>query len=182
MIHNRRILTAIILVMIVGLCVADHAEAELKIGFVRTGYIMSKHEPYKQAIKEFEELERTENENFKKMTDEFEKKVAAAQKQAAFMSQEKIAEKSKELERENALLEEYSAKLFDRENGILAKKYRELLHPIFNHVNKIIKEVRIEEGYAFVFEAESDTLIDADEQYDLSDIVLATLAKKPQKE
>jgi len=168
--------------MIFLLCAAVTVGAEQKIGFVRTGYIMSKHEPYKAAMKKFEELEREENNKFKNMTDEFQKKVDAAQKQAAFMSQDTIVEKSKELERENALLEEYSAKLFDRENGILANKYKELLHPIFDHVNKMISKVRVDEGYAFIFEAESETLIDADEQFDLSDKVLAVLEKEPYKE
>ena len=168
--------------MIFLLCTAVTVSAEQMIGFVRTGYIMSKHEPYKAAMKKFEELERDENDKFKNMTDEFQKKVDAAQKQAAFMSQEKIAEVSKELERENGLLEEYSTKLFDRDNGILANKYKEMLHPVFDHVNKMISKVRVDEGYAFVFEAESETLIDADVQFDLSDKVLAALEKEPFKE
>ncbi len=174
--------TMITSAMIFLLCTAVTVGAEQKIGFVRTGYIMGKHEPYKAAMKKFEEIERDENDKFRKMTADFQQKVDAAQKQAAFMSQDTIAEKSKELERENALLEEYSAKLFDRENGILANKYKELLHPVFDHVNKMIHKVRVDEGYAFVFEAEAETLIDADEQFDLSDKVLAALEKEPYKE
>ncbi|MBN1291197.1 MAG: OmpH family outer membrane protein [Candidatus Latescibacteria bacterium] len=179
MINIRKILTVCIVVITLQLFYVYTAHSETKIGYVRSGYILRNYEPYKQAMKEFQALEDSENEKFKKMTDDFQEKVAAAQKQAAFMSQEKIAEKSQELERENALLEQYSAKVFDRDSGILSKKYNDLIKPVFDHVNSIIKKTRIEEGYDFIFESESDSLIDADEKYDLSDKVLAMLEKEP---
>ena len=84
-------------------------------------------------------------------------------------------EKSRELERENAALEEYSRELYDTDKGKLSRKYAELLEPIMKQVQSVIKVVRIKEDYTFVFEGESEQLIDADEQFDLSEKVITVL-------
>ena len=153
------------------------AQEQLKIAFVRTGYIMSNYEPYRQAMKTFREFEKTENDKFKKMNDDFQQKVADSQKQAAFMTEDKIAQRRTELERENANLQNYYDKLNNRDDGILVTRYNELMKPVFDIINGVIKKIRTDEGYAFVFEGESELLVDADPKYDLSDKVIDVLVK-----
>jgi len=109
----------------------------------------------------------------------FQQKVADSQKQAAFMDEEKIKERSAELERENAEIEQQYTKLHDRQEGVLAMKYSDLLKPVFDQVNNVIFKVRKDEGYDFIFEAESDALLDADDKYDVSDKIVQLLKQMP---
>ena len=151
------------------------AGAEQKIGYIRSSYILSRYEPYREAIKIFQAFEAAENDSLRKKSEAFQLKVETAQKQAALMTEEQRLEKSRELERENAALEEYSRELYDTDKGKLSRKYAELLEPIMKHVQSVIKVVRVKEGYTFVFEGESEQLIDADEQFDLSEKVITVL-------
>jgi len=185
---NRRIVTLMVFCMALSFFEnpAVTAQNQLKMAYVRSGYILSNFEPYRKAVKAYEEFERVEVEKLQKRAADFQKKVADSQKQAAFMTEEKVRDLSRQLEQENAELEKYSEQLYNRENGILAKKYQELIKPIFDRVNKTIFQIRTEGGYAFIFEAESDALIDADEKYDISDKVIEQLNKsiseKPKQE
>ncbi len=164
---------------VVLLAVAASAGAELKLAFVRSGYILANYAPYQVALKKFQELEKTETEKLQKRASDFQQKVADSQKQAAFMTEDKIKERSSELERENAELEQQYNQLHDRQEGVLATKYAEFLKPVFDQVNMVISQVRKDEGYDFIFEAESNALIDADDKYDISDKIVQQLKQLP---
>ena len=167
------------LVILLLLACAPSAEAQLKLAFVRSGYILRNFTPYQEAMKKYQEFEKTEVDKLQKRASDFQQKVADSQKQAAFMTEDKIKERSMELEKENAEIEQQYAKLHDRQEGILANKYSELLKPIFDQVNNVIFKVRKDEGYDFIFEAESDALIDADDKYDISDKIIQQLKQLP---
>lgn len=164
---------------LVLLAAAASAGAELKLAFVRSGYILKNYEPYQDALKKYQEFEKTEIEKLQKRASDFQQKVADSQKQAAFMTEDKIKERSSELERENAELEQQYNQLHDRQEGVLATKYAEFLKPVFDQVNKVIFQVRKDEGYDFIFEAESNALLDADDKYDISDKIVQQLKQLP---
>ncbi|MCE5250415.1 OmpH family outer membrane protein [bacterium] len=175
----RRILPCIITALALAVIVSGsvYAQEQLKIAFVRTGYIMSNYEPYRVAMKTFRDFETAETEKLQKKGELFQQKVADSQKQAAFMDEQKIAQRRDELERENATLQDEYDKLHNRDTGILVTRYNELVKPVFDTVDNVIKKIRTDEGIAFIFEAESEVLIDADPKYDISDKVIAALAK-----
>ena len=178
---NRPVIPVVrlLLVSMLFLIVAVSADAELKLAFVRSGYILKNYPPYQEAINKYQEFEKTEIDRLQKRAADFQQKVADSQKQAAFMDEEKIKARSAELERENAELERQYTKLHDRQEGILAMKYSELLKPIFDQVNNVIFKVRKDEGYDFIFEAESDAILDADDKYDISDNIIQLLKQAP---
>ncbi|MFC1606616.1 OmpH family outer membrane protein [Candidatus Latescibacterota bacterium] len=175
MLQSRIILIMVIIAISAMIIAPVDVSAELKLAFVRTSYVLSKHQPYLDAVKEYEGFEKSEVEKLQKMGAAFQQKVADSQKQAAFMTEDKIRELSMQLEQENRQLEQQSEQLYNRDGGVLAKKYGELLKPVFDKVNSVIFQFRKDEGYAFIFEAESEALLDADEQYDISDKVIEKL-------
>lgn len=169
----------LLLVSLLLFMVSASAYAELKLAFVRSGYILSNYPPYQDAINKYKEFEKAEIDKLQKKAAVFQQKVADSQKQAAFMNEEKIKERSAELERENAEIEQQYTKLHDRQEGVLAIKYSDLLKPVFDQVNNVIFKVRKDEGYDFIFEAESDALLDADDKYDISDKIVQLLKQAP---
>jgi len=169
----------LLLVSVLFLTIAAAADAQLKLAFVRSGYILKNFTPYQEAISKYQEFEKTEIDRLQKRAADFQQRVADSQKQAAFMDEAKIKERSAELERENAELERQYQKLHDRQEGILATKYNDLLKPVFDQVNSVIFKVRKDEGYDFIFEAESDAVIDADDKHDISDKIIQMLKQMP---
>ena len=170
---GSRIVTALILTA----CILSSIPvlAEVKLAYVRSSHILRNYAPYSEALKKYNEFEQGEIEKFQKKTATFQQKVTDSQKQAAFMTEVKINERRVELEQENAALEQEYEGLHNRQDGALAKKYAEFLKPIFDNVNKVIFEIRKEEGYSFIFEAESEAILDADTELDISEKVVERL-------
>ena len=88
------------LMILLLLACAPSAEAQLKLAFVRSGYILRNFTPYQEAMKKYQEFEKTEVDKLQKRASDFQQKVADSQKQAAFMTEDKIKERSMELEKE----------------------------------------------------------------------------------
>ena len=151
--------------------------AEVKLAYVRSSHILRNYAPYSEALKKYNEFEKGEVEKFQKKTAAFQQKVADSQKQAAFMTEDKINDRRVELEQENAALEQEYEGLHNRQDGVLAKKYAEFLKPVFDNVNQVIFDIRKEEGYSFIFEAESEAILDADTELDISEKVVERLSQ-----
>ncbi len=155
--------------------------AQQKFAIVRPDYVLSQYEPYQNAIKQYETFEKSEGDKLQKMADALQKKYEEAQKQAPLMKEEQIQQKSQELERERAQIQKAQEDLLDRQSGRLVKKQEELIQPIFDRFNRVLDRIGQQEGYDFVFNAdsESQTILYADKKHDISDKVLETLKKEP---
>lgn len=79
-----------------------------------------------------------------------------------------------QLEQEKKKLEEEQAKIQQFEQGMqqeLAKKRQELLQPVYDRVNKAITEVAKENAYTYVIDLTAGSLLYADENNDLQNLV-----------
>ena len=129
-----------------------------------------------KAQKELQDFEKVEVDALKKQSDEFQKEVANAEKQALLMSEEVIEKKRQELNTRRENLDKYYDDLYKNRGGKLAKKQEELLQPIINRINEVITRVGKEESYDYIFDAEGPVLY-ANEKYDISDYILEELQK-----
>ncbi len=60
-----------------------------------------------------------------------------------------------------------------------ARRQEELMSPIMEKINTIIQQLRIEGGYAFIFDASAGALLAADESLDLTAEVVRRLNAQP---
>ncbi|GMR13065.1 MAG: hypothetical protein BMS9Abin29_1264 [Gemmatimonadota bacterium] len=60
-----------------------------------------------------------------------------------------------------------------------AKRQEELMSPIMEKINTIIQQLRVEGGYAFIFDASAGSLLAADESFDLTAEVVRRLNGQP---
>lgn len=151
------------------------ASAELKIGYVRPEYLFANYEPYKEALKKLQDFEKEEMTELQQQGEEFQKKVEEASKQAVLMSDEMKLQTQQELATQKEALDKAYDDLY-RDGGILAKKQQEYIDPIIKEINDVLMRVGENNEYDYILDAEQGILF-ADEQYDISEMVLEELNK-----
>lgn len=158
--------------------------AQQKYAYIRPQYVLEKYDPYVKAMDKVSAFEKAETDKLKQRMDEFQKKVEAAQKQAQLMNEDQIAQKRKELETEQTKIQKSQEDLLDRENGSLVRKHRDLIQPIINQFNVILKQVGEREGYDFILNANPDDqiMLYGNPKFDISDVVLEELNKVAEAE
>ena len=153
--------------------------AQLKFAYIRPDYILSKYEPFQDAMKQLDAYEKSETAKLQQRADAFQKKVEAAQKGFALMKEDQQKITSDNLEKERTDLEKSSEDLYNRDTGLMAKKHAELAQPIFDRLNRVLDRVGKEEKYDFIFDAGKGSLLFADQKFDISDHIFDELKKEP---
>jgi outer membrane protein len=153
--------------------------AQLKFAYIRPDYILSKYEPFQEAMKQFDTYEKSETSKLQVRADAFQKKVVEAQKGFALMKEDQQKTISENLEKERTDLEKSSEELYNRDTGVLAKKHADLAQPIFDRLNRVLDRVGKEEKYDFIFDAGKGSLLFADQKFDISDHIFDELKKEP---
>ena len=152
---------------------------QFKFAYIRPDYILSKYEPFQDAIKQLESYEKSETAKLQQRADAFQRKVETAQKGFALMKEDQQKKTSDDLEKERSDLEKSSEDLYNRDTGLLAKKHAELTQPIFDRLNKVLDSVGKDEKYDFIFDAGKGSLLFADQKFDISDHIYDELRKEP---
>ena len=155
--------------------------AQLKVAYVRPDFILGQYTPYREALKQVDDYEKAETDKLKQMADSFQKKVEAAQKQAALMTDDQRAAKQDELEKDRTNIQNRQEEVLNRQDGLIVKKHAELVQPIFNQFNAVLERIGKEDKYDFIFNAEADTqvILYADKKFDISEQIASELNKAP---
>jgi outer membrane protein len=90
------------------------------------------------------------------------------------LSGEKKAEKKLELDRKMAEYEQFMQETFG-DDGLAARRNKELTQPIVEKINKILEELGKDQGYTIIFDVANANIVYADKALDLTDVVLAKL-------
>ena len=152
------------------------AFGELKIGYIRPKYVFDNYEPYKEAQNKIQEFQKAELDKIQKESDNLQMKIEDARKTALLMSEEMKAQKQQELARQNDALERAYDEL-TRQGGLLDIKNEELLEPIINDINEVLKRIGESESYDYILDAEMGGVLFANEKYDISEYVLGEIKK-----
>ncbi len=166
---------SLLLVGVMLIMSAVPALAELKIGYIRPQYIFEKYAPYNEAWKKLQDFEKSEMSELQKEGEAFQQKVQEASKQAVLMSDEMKLQTQQELATQKEALDKAYDELY-RQGGIIERKQQELIEPIIKDINDVLMRIGENNDYDYILDAE-DGILFADEQYDISDIVLEELNK-----
>lgn len=157
------------------------AAAPLKLGYTNIDYILGQT-PEAKDIQNQLTIQRTQSENeLKRISKEFEDKLAAYEKGQAQMSDVIRADREKELQGLQTRLQEFQRNAEQQ----LQAKYGQLVNPVIQKIQKNIDEVAKENGYTYIFNLDAGAgttpiLLYAPEDGNVTDMVLKKMGVTPQ--
>lgn len=101
--------------------------------------------------------------------------------QSPMLSEAKKIEKEREMQLElDRLMKEYEQFMEETfgEDGLAAKRNKELTQPIDEKINKVLEEIGKDEGYTIILDIANAAVVYADKEMDLTDLVLEKLNAK----
>ena len=151
-------------------------ELQVKVGYIDSQRIFAEYRETQEAERVYkEEVEQWKAEAAAK-EQEIAKLREELQAQSLMLSEEKQRDKKLELDRK---LEEYQRFVSETfgEEGLAARRNRELTQPIVERINKILERLSVDEGYGLVFDVANANIVYAKKEFDLTDRVLEELNK-----
>ena len=150
-----------------------------KIGYADWEYIFSQMPEYKQVTTQLETHNQQLTKQYEAKAQEFQTKLNNYQQNGATMVDAVRRSTETELGRLQQELQEFEA---DAQNSIVEKQ-NQLMQPVFTKVGNAINAVAKENEYTFILSPATlqgaDIILYADEQYDISDLVLQKMGITP---
>ncbi len=147
---------------------------DVKIGYIDSIKIFADYREtqdaerlYRQEVDQWTAQKQRMEQDIVKMRDEL-------QAQSLMLSEEKKAEKKLELDRKMAEYEQFMQETFG-DDGLAARRNKELTQPIVEKINRILEDLGKEQGYAIIFDVANANVVYADKTLDLTDVVLTKL-------
>jgi outer membrane protein len=97
--------------------------------------------------------------------------------QSPMLSEEKKAERRLEFERKMGEYKKFMEETFG-DNGLAARRNKELTQPIVEKINKLIEQIAREQGLTMVFDVANANIVYADKTLDLTEQVLTKLRQQ----
>ena len=146
-------------------------DAGIRVGFINSEAILQQAPGYQEAIQQFQSELATMEQEFQPRTAELQQMMADYDAQAIALSDTARAM------REEAILQKQQQVQQEANQMQLQAQQRQaqLMQPIMDRVSDAIEAVRVEGGYALIFDAAAGGLVAADPELDLTDTVVARL-------
>ena len=157
---------------------AASADAQSKIAYINSQSIMEQLPEAQDAQKQLDALTQEWQAEMNRMASEIQRKVEEYDKRKLILTDKRRAEIEKELQELDAKMIDFRNQKFGT-NGELFTKQGELMKPIQEKLFKAVKDVADAEGYDYVIDRSSSTLLlYASASHDLTQKVLAKIQQK----
>ncbi|MSP65041.1 MAG: OmpH family outer membrane protein [Ignavibacteria bacterium] len=152
--------------------------SQQKIGYVVTENIMKELTEAVDAQKQLDNIASQWQEQLKKMQDDSKKKFEEYDQRKLFLSDRRRDEMEKELQDLDSKIIEFRTQKFGNK-GELFTKQNDLMKPIQEKILKAIKSVADTDGYEYIFDKSSSTLLlYSNEKNDVTQKVISYLKAK----
>lgn len=162
--------------LVAGTAVSSLAQ-EVKIGYIDSIKIFAENKEtqeaervYRQDVQQWEAQKQRMEQDIARMGEEL-------NAQSPMLSEEKKAERRLEMQRKMDEYKRFMEETFG-DNGLAAKRNKELTQPIVDKINRIIEAIAIEQKYTMVFDVANANIVYADKKLDLTEIVLTRLSQR----
>jgi Skp family chaperone for outer membrane proteins len=172
----RKFITVMSLVVVVltGGAISTLAQT-VKIGYIDSIKIFAENKETQDA----ERLYRRDVEQWEAQKQRMEQELMRLGEeltaQSAMLSEEKKAERRLEVQRKSDDYKRFMEETFG-DNGLAARRNKELTQPIVDKINRIIEILAKEQGYSMVFDVANANIVYADKALDITDLVLTRLS------
>lgn len=177
----RGLIRAASLALVVGAATAGSVSAQagaaLKIGFINSAAILSEAPGRAEAETRFKNEVTAYQAQLQRMSDSLQTMAAAFEREAPRLDSVTRATRAKVIQdRETA----YQTRARDLDQQ-MQNRQAELIRPIMENLQKIIEQVRAEDGYSLIFDVASQTsvIVAADKSLDITQKVLARVKAAP---
>lgn len=167
-----------IIIAMVLITAAAGLRAQSKVAFINSETILAALPEAQDAQKQLDALTTTWQTDLTKMQSDLQRKFEDYDKKKLIMSDKRRAEIEKDLQDMEKKMVDYRTQKFGT-TGELYTKQTELMKPVQDKIFKAVKDVADEEGYDYVFDKTSTTLLMyANTKHDLTSKVIAKLTQK----
>lgn len=177
----RGLIRAGVLALIVGAASASSASAQAaatpKFGFINSAAILAEAPGRAEAENRFKTEVAAYQAQLQRMSDSLQTMAATFDKEASKLDSATRVSRAKIIQdRETA----YQTRARDLDQQ-MQNRQAELIRPIMENLQKVIEQVRAEDGYAMIFDVASQTsvIVAADKSLDLTQKVLARVKAAP---
>ena len=165
----KRIAIFVVLFMVLGMAASSVVQAQLKFGYIDTQKILATYPKALDAQKQLETERNTILQDIQRQEEEIRNAQQTLEQQSLLLSEEKKRERAQEIQNMLVSLQEET----QRKDQQFTQRRDELLQPVYEDINAAIRKLSDAEGYDFVLDALN--LLDAKEEYDLTDKILKEL-------
>jgi outer membrane protein len=166
--------SATILCLIVTAMARPLAAQEIKLGYIDAERVLRATTGYKDAEAQFEKQREAWNQEIDNRSRELKAMEEDFKAQELMLSDEKKRTRLQELQTRQIELEQFYQQIFGP-SGEAVRKQEELLKPIYDQVNEIIRTMGEQEKYTMIFDSSSLGIAYAAEGVDLTDQVIERL-------
>jgi len=150
----------------------------IKIGYIDSTKIFAEYKETQEAERIYKKEVEAWKAKASKMEQEIMKLQDELKAQSLMLSEEKQREKKLELDRKMQEYQKFMDETFG-ENGLAARRNKELTQPIVDKINAILDRIGKEEGFTIIFDTANSSIVytDKEQVVDLTDKVLEELNK-----
>lgn len=151
-----------------------------KIGYVHSQKVLSEYQEYIDVQKKLAGIQQQYEQEYNRLAAAYEQLLKDIETQTLLLSPEKKAQKQKEVQNKALEIEKYKYEKLGPQ-GEFYKKQAELGQPVLDKVNAVIKSIGEAEGYDYILDGATGSILFAKPEHDISQLVLDELNKKTTK-
>jgi outer membrane protein len=169
-----RTFSATILALCAAAVARPLAAQEIKLGFIHAEKVVQAYSGYKDAEAQFEKQREIWNQEIEAKSRELKAMEEDFRAQEPMLTDERRRERMQGLEQRRREFEQYYQQIFGS-SGEAVRKQEELLSPIYEKVNAIIRQMGEQEKFTMIFDSSTFGIAYAAEGVDLTEKVIERL-------
>jgi outer membrane protein len=150
--------------------------AEMKLGYINSDKVLADYNDAKKAKEELAKWNKDMEGKAVTMENEIKALEEEIKNMSVMVSEEKRNEKMAQGQKKLQEYYQYKDKVWGQ-SGDFYKKNSELMQPILDKINAVIKQVSEKEKFDYVFDANTGTLLFAKPEYEITDLIIKELNK-----
>ena len=150
--------------------------ADTKVGYIDSQIIMAEYEDVRQIQVELEKEQKRLQTIYERKLTSLDSLTNAYQTGSIILSEQKKKQMESDITRKQQEIQDWQMKYFGPE-GELYKLQNELLAPILQTIDKVIRVIGEERGYDYIFDAVQGSIVYALDSHNLTPDVLNELKK-----
>jgi len=175
--EEDRVRSVNVVVIILCIVVLVLPAAAQKFAYVNSQEILTKYQEYVDVQNRLEEIRNGYDAEYQQLVKEYQDLMGQIESQSLLLSPEKKQEKERAAQEKYLAIEKFKYEKLGPE-GEFYRKSMEFSKPIIEKINELIAKIGEDEGYDFIFDAASGSLVHALPKYDITNKVLEELNKK----
>ncbi|MFZ5516753.1 MAG: OmpH family outer membrane protein [Candidatus Zhuqueibacterota bacterium] len=174
----RHVVKASLVVLLVLLVAAPGFGQKLKVGFVHSQKLLTTFQDAIDANKKLEEIDRQWKTEGLEMQKEMERLNEQFETQSLLLSDAKKKEKQQEIQTLYMKIQQFQQDKYNPQNGEIYRKQAELMQPVYDKINEVIKKIGDDEKYDMILDTASGIFLHVSSAVtDLTEQVISELNK-----